>query len=272
MVMLNRKWRSDATWNKLTGEQKETVDGWLFDERLGYAEILARVEKEFGLKSSVASLSMYYRRRATGRQGWEMVEAWETARQINGLAGDEDEMLAAALRLTGKAVMRTAIEQPDQLDALVSLTKVLLEGERNDLRRDMLRLLNRKFNYEAAEAALKDMPQFRAFLKSVEEDPNLSAEQKTERIKEFLFEWNRREEAGDRAEKAAREKARQAAEKRMREEVERREEKERQYEEELKKNPEAYKRHLEYKESVKRYNEEYRKRQQESLAAEKKAK
>ena len=75
MLLFTRKMRSDSVWNQLTDEQKEIVDGWLFEERLGYAEIVARVEKEFDLKSTVSSLGMYFRRRAADRQGWEMVEA-----------------------------------------------------------------------------------------------------------------------------------------------------------------------------------------------------
>ena len=75
MLLFARKMRSDSVWNQLTDEQKEIVDGWLFEERLGYAEIVARVEKEFDLKSTVSSLGMYFRRRAADRQGWEMVEA-----------------------------------------------------------------------------------------------------------------------------------------------------------------------------------------------------
>ena len=58
-----RKMRDDSTWNQLTPEQRETLEGWLFDENLGYVETLERVQKEFGLEATIASLGRYYRRR-----------------------------------------------------------------------------------------------------------------------------------------------------------------------------------------------------------------
>ncbi len=34
--------RDDSAWNRLTAEQREKLESWLFDENLGYAETLAR--------------------------------------------------------------------------------------------------------------------------------------------------------------------------------------------------------------------------------------
>jgi hypothetical protein len=36
--------RDDSTWNRLTAEQREKLESWLFDENLGYAETLVRVQ------------------------------------------------------------------------------------------------------------------------------------------------------------------------------------------------------------------------------------
>ena len=197
MLMLTKKCRSDATWNKLTTAQRETVDEWLFDERLAYAEIVARAEKEFGLKASVASLSRYYQRRATDRQGWELLEAREMAEQVNGLAGNTDDILRAVVNLTGKAALRAGIERPDQLDTLVSLAKVLLDREKNDLRRERLGQIDRQFNHEAALAGLKEMPQFRAFLRSIEDDAKLGARRRPGASRNFCLIGNSRRKSGN---------------------------------------------------------------------------
>jgi hypothetical protein len=50
-----RKMRDDSTWNRLTPEQRETLESWLFDENLGYAKTLERVQKEFGVEATIAS-------------------------------------------------------------------------------------------------------------------------------------------------------------------------------------------------------------------------
>jgi hypothetical protein len=205
MLMFTRKMRSDAVWNQLTAEQKEIVDGWLFEERLGYAEIVARVEKEFGLKSTISSLGMYYRRRATDRQCWEMVEARDISETVNGLAGPTDQIRQAAVNLAGKVALRTAIEQPEKLEALVALARVLLESEKNDLRRERLKQLDRQFEFQSTIAAQEDIPQFRAFLAALENDDRVKPEEKTLRIKEFLFDWNQKEKERERKKQQERE-------------------------------------------------------------------
>ena len=222
MLMFTRKMRSDAVWNQLTAEQKEIVDGWLFEERLGYAEIVARVEKEFDLKSTVSSLGMYFRRRAADRQGWEMVEARSISETVNGLAGPTDQIRQAAVNLAGKVALRTAIEQPEKLEALVALARVLLESEKNDLRRERLKQLDRQFEFQSTIAAQEDIPQFRAFLATLESDDRLSYKQKSLRIKEFLFDWNHKEKERERKKQQAREALRHkmAREKEEREERE----------------------------------------------------
>jgi len=193
MLMFGRKMRSDAVWNQLTAEQKEILDGWLFEERLGYAKIVARVAKEFGLKSTVSSLGMYFRRRAADRQGWEMVEARNLSETVNGLAGDIGHIRQAAVNLAGKVALRTAVEEPDKLEALVALARVLLESEKNDLRRERIKQVDRQFEFQATMAAQEDIPQFRAFLAALEADDRVQPEEKTLRIKEFLFDWNHKE-------------------------------------------------------------------------------
>lgn len=47
-----RKLRDDSTWNRLTPDQRETLEGWLFDENLGDAKTLARMQAEFGLEAT----------------------------------------------------------------------------------------------------------------------------------------------------------------------------------------------------------------------------
>ena len=43
--------REDSTWSGLTGEQRQKLEGWLFERNLGYAEALQRAHKEFGVQS-----------------------------------------------------------------------------------------------------------------------------------------------------------------------------------------------------------------------------
>src|ERR1035441_8756389 len=106
-----RKMRDDSTWNQLTPEQRETLESWLFDENLGYAKTLARVQEEFGLEATIASVGRFYRRRARERQVEELVEAQAAANELNDLPVSVASLREAAVKLVGKAALKLAGEK-----------------------------------------------------------------------------------------------------------------------------------------------------------------
>lgn len=183
--------RDDSTWNRLTPEQRELLEEWLFEERLGYADALARVEKEFGLQASLASMGRYYRRRARERQVTELVTAQVTADGLNNLPVSTDSLRTAAVKLVGKAVLKLAGEKPEQVEQLASLTKLLLESEENDIRRSRLKLAEQYFHFEATAASLTELPQLRAYLDVVGDDASLNHDEKIKRVRAILFGWDR---------------------------------------------------------------------------------
>ncbi len=186
-----RKMRDDSTWNQLSPEQRETLESWLFDENLGYAKTLERAQKEFGVEATIASVGRFYRRRAQERQVEELVEAQAAADELNELPVSAESLRAAAVKLVGKAVLKMVSEQPDRLEQLASLTRLLLDSEDNDIRRARLRLAEKYFDYEATAASQKDLPQLRAYLAVVGDDTSLSHDEKIERVQAILFGWDR---------------------------------------------------------------------------------
>ncbi|HEU5069474.1 MAG TPA: hypothetical protein VFV96_03565 [Verrucomicrobiae bacterium] len=191
-----RKLRDDSTWNQLTREQRETLEGWLFDENLGYAKTLERVQKEFGVTTTIASLGRFYRRRARERQVKELVEAQAAADELNELPVSVASLRNAAVKLVGKAVLKLAREKPEELAHLVSFTKLLLDSEDNDIRRARLRLAEKYFDYEATAASVKELPKLRAYLAVVGDDTTLSHDEKLERVHAILFGWDRSSAGG----------------------------------------------------------------------------
>ncbi len=183
--------RDDSTWNQLTLEQRETLESWLFDENLGYVKTLERIQKEFGLEATVASLGRFYRRRARERQLEELVMAQATADALNDLPVSVPSLREAAVKLVGKAVLKLAGEKPEELEQLASFTKLLLDSEDNDIRRSRLKLAQKCFDYEAAAAANKELPQMRAYLEVIGNDTSLSHDEKIKRVHAILFGWDR---------------------------------------------------------------------------------
>jgi hypothetical protein len=186
-----RKLRDDSTWNRLTLEQREQLDEWLFEERLGYADALARAEKEFGLTASLSSMGRYYRRRARERQAKELAMAQLTADELNDLPVSTDSLRTAAVKLVGKAVLKLAGEQPEQVEELASLTKLLLWSEDNDIRRPRLKLAEQHFHFEATAASLDELPKVRAYLDVIGDDASLSHDEKIKRAQMMLFGWKK---------------------------------------------------------------------------------
>jgi hypothetical protein len=184
-----RKLREDSTWNRLSRERRETLEGWLFDENLGYEETLARVKEQFGLEATVSSLGRYYRRRARERQAGELVEAQASAAAVEALPIQTDVLRAAAIKLVAKAAVKLASERPGEVESLVSLTRLLLESEAVAIRRGRLALAEKWFDYEATAAAAGDLGKLRSYLKSLCEDTRLSHEAKLERVQGILFGW-----------------------------------------------------------------------------------
>src|SRR5208283_2919770 len=143
------KMRDDSTWNKLTPEQRETVEDWLFEENLGYAKTLERVKAEFGVEATMASVGRFYRRRAGERQVEDLLDAQAAAEELNDLPVNTNTLRKAVLKLVGKAALKLAAEKPEALNDLESLAKLLLASEDIDIRRRRSELDQRWFHYEA---------------------------------------------------------------------------------------------------------------------------
>jgi hypothetical protein len=186
-----RKSRDDSTWTRLTTEQRETLEIWLFDENLGYGKTLAKVQEEFGVEATMASLGRFYRRRARERQVHELLEAQVAANELNDLPISVASLREAAVKLVGKAALNLATEKPEQLEQLVSFTKLLLESEDTDIRRSRLTLAQRCFDYAATAASQKDLPQLRAYMEVIDDDTTLSHDEKLKKVHAILYGWNR---------------------------------------------------------------------------------
>jgi len=184
------KLRDDSTFNQLTPEQRETMEGWLFDENLGYAKTLQRVKKEFALEATMSSLGRYYRRRALDRRVEELLDAQLAAYDVKDLPLNVPVLREAVTKLLYKAVLKMGVEKPEKVEQLAALTKLLLASEDIDIRRSKLKLAQKHSDYEAVAAAQKELPQLRALLNVQGFDDSQNYEEKMERIHKMLFGWD----------------------------------------------------------------------------------
>ena len=134
------KLRSDSAWAGLSPEQRETLEGWLFEENLGYKEALERAQKEFGITASLTSLADFYRRLAQDRMQKEL-------RGIKGMVGEIDkakvdceQLGATAMTLVANRMLQMAVTSPGNVKELVSLGRLLVANQAQDIKRQWLDL------------------------------------------------------------------------------------------------------------------------------------
>jgi len=182
-----RKPRSNSHWNRLTSPQRETVEKWLFEEHLAYDEVLARVKGDFGLETSRTSLCHYYQRRAKEREMADLVEAQALSDAVASSKISTDSIRTAAVKLVAKRTLRLACEKPDRWQELESLAKILLASEENDIRRSRIKLEQQVFHYKATAAASEEIPLVASLLLKIENDEDLSDEEKLEKVHALLY-------------------------------------------------------------------------------------
>jgi hypothetical protein len=182
-----RKLREDSLGNKLTLEQRDLLEHWLFDDNLGYTEARERVQKEFGLETTVWSVSRFFHQRARERPIEQLVEASVSAGMVNATPISTASLREAAVKLAGKSALKLAGEKPNDMDHLVAFTRLLLESEENEIRRGRLKLAQQQFDFTAMAASIEELPQFRAHMLTVSDDDSLTEMEKLERIRAIMW-------------------------------------------------------------------------------------
>ena len=142
------KLRADSAWSKLTAEQRETLEGWLFEENIGYKEALERAQKEFGLASSLTSLAVFYQRLAEERMQKELLGVKSMAGKIGKAGVDWEELGATAMALVAKRMLQLAVASPGKVKELASLGRLLVANETVDIKRRWLELEEERLNEE----------------------------------------------------------------------------------------------------------------------------
>jgi hypothetical protein len=145
------KLRSDSAWGKLTAEQREMLEGWLFEENIGYNKALERAQKEFGLVSSLTSLADFYQRLAEERMQRELLGVKSMAGKIGKAGMDWEELGATAMALVAKRMLQLAVASPGKVKELASLGRLLVANETVDIKRRWLELEEERLDEEVRE-------------------------------------------------------------------------------------------------------------------------
>ncbi len=160
----------NAKWNGLSGKQRQMLEEWLFEDRLGYEGALERARKELGFKGSVSSLKRFYARTSEERMLRGFVQSQEQVKQIKEAPVSAEELRAAGMKVVAQLFLRQVVQAPEQVREWSRLAKLLLQSEsneirfrlkreENELRHKSLEFAREKFHYDILEQGKKVLPQ-----------------------------------------------------------------------------------------------------------------
>lgn len=150
------KIRCDSIWNSLTPEQRQTLEDWLFVKNMGYKEASERALKEWGVAGSSVSVGRFYRRVERERVLDELEAVTETAVEVSAAEGKLDSLRTSAMKLMGMRVLENVMARGD-VKELAVLGRVLTQTEEREIQRSRLALARKKFEFNSAKAALKQL-------------------------------------------------------------------------------------------------------------------
>jgi hypothetical protein len=195
-VKVLKKVRSNAQWIGLTSGQRRTLEGWLFDDLLGFAESIERARRELGFTGSLSSLKRFYARRAREREVEGFGVSRDEAEAVNGAPGDAGVFRAAAMKRLARLLFKRVQEAPDDLAEWGMLATLLLKseenelrrelkGEENEIRRECLEFAKERFRFNVVEEAQKALPELQA-LAEARKDPQLAKYEEAKRVNGIL--------------------------------------------------------------------------------------
>jgi hypothetical protein len=168
-----KKQRADAKWNELTEAQRETLEQWLFEERLAYQVAWERAQQELGFTGSVSSIRRFHEHMSRERtlRSLGVVEA--SAEEIDQATVNTAALRAAGMKLVAQLFLKGVMESPEELKHWAPLARLLLQSEsneikyrlkqeENELRRQELEFAREKFQYDMMAQAQKALPELQA--------------------------------------------------------------------------------------------------------------
>ncbi len=168
-----KKQRADAKWNELTDAQRETLEQWLFEERITYQVAWERAQQELGFTGSVSSLRRFYEHMSRERTLRSLGVSEESAEEIDNASVGTATLRAAGMKLVAQLFLNGVMQSPEQMKHWCPLARLLLQSEsneikyrlkqeENELRRQELEFAREKFQYDMMAQAQKALPELQA--------------------------------------------------------------------------------------------------------------
>jgi hypothetical protein len=165
--------KSNALWKQLTADQLKMLDQWLFEEKLSLPDAHERAKTRFRFEGSASSLKRYRTRRRRERTEEEFKELKEEMAGVSQAPVETTALQSASMKLLGKFLFEQLRKSPESVKELTAALGLMVQHDRNEVRRDWLKFAKEKFQFDAVEHALKALPQLKE-LEEARKDPDLA--------------------------------------------------------------------------------------------------
>ncbi|MDB6068141.1 MAG: hypothetical protein JWR26_4349 [Pedosphaera sp.] len=156
---MKRKPRSNSILHGLTPEQRERVDGWLFEENLSYARVVERCGEELGVRVSPTSARRYYERECLARS-LEGIKRNAAARKevATTLTANTEEDYQIALGMAGQLASAEALKpnQHADIERVAGATRLLIAARKEQLEKERVQIQAQRAAQSGRRVALAE--------------------------------------------------------------------------------------------------------------------
>jgi len=177
-----RRDKGESIFNNLQPEQRARVDGWLFDDKHTYKQVVGELLREFGLQTSVAGVSRYYHSRNRLRK---LDGLGQDAQRTGTKENDPQEAYESVLgRIESMALEMAHCSQEEMKTRdLAELVHLLIAARREANEASRVALAREKLEYDVATACLMHKIE----MDRICEDKSIDDGERIQAIREELF-------------------------------------------------------------------------------------
>lgn len=198
MTLTLKRPRKDSKLDALTAEQQQQLTGWLV-ARMDYGAVLKLIEEAFGVKTSIATLSRYYKKYVGPFLIEKRRAAVGVADAVEAEARKRPDLFdAAAIRNLRERAFTMSCDPSADTGEVLDVFRVLLKREELDqdkaksaedhrLKAASLALDRQRFQFDAVKSVMAHAD----LVRELSTTPGLSDDEKTQRLGQAIFgeEW-----------------------------------------------------------------------------------
>ena len=173
--------RSDAKWNQLTAEQRQTIEQWLFEDNLSLGQVTEKIGVEFKLHVSRSCIQRFHGRLNDERLARAFRDAAAAAAVVKGALPDTAELQELSVKVASQQLFTAMTKQPNEPKSWLPLANWVTKMARlafhersredqNTWRLHELRFRRERYEYDMIARAQEALPELKQW-EEARQDP-----------------------------------------------------------------------------------------------------